>query len=361
MSIHALDAVLVELAAASTALERTAKPSLKDVKEAKTSAKKAVDLLGAAETFMGYGIYTVTAEPMEPGPALFKPNGDPAVALTPEPEVAEVPPTPTPLDLLRSWEGWNEEERKEHFDAQLVELSRVHQESTGEAEPLDVTPWLEAWNVDPAQAFRWVLFSIAYKNFDNHADTVTAVNEWAENLGKLPALPEELLTWDSRKEDDQENEFCDRLDDLAGEASSSDEDIITNYDPWDTVWGADHKDAFIRLLVAEEREPKTFAVPTDEERDAWLAAHAQPEAPAAEEETAEPSTQLALFEQKLDELEEAGVKESGLKRKNWKKTAAPAWRNAYEADPAGALDKLLWRLQQAQIAWEVPTAEETAA
>lgn len=360
MSINGLNAVLVELAAASTALERTSRPSLKDVKEAKASAKKATELLGASETFMAYGIYTVTEEPMEPGPALFKPNGDPAVFPATEPEVAEVPPTPTPLDLLRSWEFWNEEERKKHFDAQIVELSRVHQECTGEAEPLDVTPWLEAWNVDPAQAFRWVLFSIANENFDNHADTVTAVNEWAENLGKLPALPEELLTWDTWAENDQANEFSCRLVVLRNRFPEED-DLTEAFDAWDKAWDSDHKDAFIRLLVAEEREPKTFAVPTDEERDAWLAAHAQPDAPAAEEEAEESGTQLALFEQKLDELEEAGVKESGLKRKNWKKTAAPAWRNAYEADPAGTLDRLLWRLQQAQVTWEVPTAEEVAA
>lgn len=187
MSINGLDAVLVELAAASTALERTARPTLKDVKEARASAKKATDLLGAAETFLAYGIYTVTNEPNPDEKFVDQNNYRIALPEVATEIVAEDPIIPTPLDLLRSWEVWTEEERKEHFDAQLVELSRVHQECTGEVEPLDVTPWLEAWNTDPAQAFRWVLFSIANEDFDNHAGTMTAVNSWAEDLGKLPA------------------------------------------------------------------------------------------------------------------------------------------------------------------------------
>ncbi len=351
MSMNALDTALTKLAAASTALEYTSRPGLKDVETAKKEAKAASEILDAAHRLMSYGVYTVADAPMDPGVPLFRPNGEPTVAVV---EISEeVPPTPTPLDLLNSWEAWTEDERKERFDSQLVELSRVHQECTGEAEPLNVTPWLELWVTDPLPAFRWVLFAIATEAFDVTDETAAAINEWAENLGKLPALPAELLAWDSWAEEDQTDEFS-RRQDAHREQFPDEEDHADDWDAWDAAWDKDHKDTFIRLLIAEEREPKSFTLPTDEERDAWLAAHAQPEAVVAEDATPE------TFERKLEALEEAGVKESGLKRKAWKK-AASAWREAYEADPVGTLAKLQWRLEQAAITWDIPTEGESAA
>jgi hypothetical protein len=354
MTMNALDTALTKLAAASTALEYTSRPGLKDVETAKKEAKAASEILDAAHRLMSYGVYTVADAPMEPGPALFQSNGEPAVAVVP----VEEPPIPTPFELLASWEVWTEDERKEHFDAQLAELSRIYQEQFPADEPLDVTPWLEMWASEPLFAFRWALFAIAKKDFDEAINTVE-IKDWAENLGNLPALPAELLAWDSWAEEDQTDEFSRRLDALR-EQFPEEDDLSEDWDAWDTAWDKDRKDTFIRLLIAKEREPKSFTMPTDEERDAWLAAHAQPEAPSGEDPL-DLAAQDELFEKKLDELEEAGVKESGLKRKNWKKTAAPAWREAYKADPAGTLTKLAWRIDQGVITWDVPTDDEVAA
>ena len=67
-----------------------------------------------------------------------------------------------------------------------------------------------------------------------------------------------------------------------------------------------------------------------------------------------------MFDSKLEELEETGVKESSLKRKNWKK-AEKAWRLEFAGDAVKALDKLLWRLSRHVVLWEVPTDEEMPA
>lgn len=277
MSIHALAAVLVELAAASTALERTAKPSPKDVKEAKASTKKAADLLGASETFLSYGIYTVAEEPKDDKYA------DPNDYRIEMPEVdAEVPVELKPMpEILALFATWGEEEQLREFEM--------------------------------------------------------------------------------------------RLDALSDRVEAADDQAINDYDPWDEALNADRTDTFLRLVIAGDREPASFTVPTDEERDAWLREHGQLQEQAPTDEVVEGSEEPAgsapeddvsadeLFQQKLDELEEAGVKESGLKRKTWKKTAEPAWRAAYSEDPTRTLDKILWRLQQSQIAWDVPSDEEVAA
>lgn len=113
---NALDSALVDLAAASTALERSARPNLKDVEEARDRAKKAHGILDAAHKLMSVGIYVVATAPAMPGTPLPFDGPGP---------VAEEPVAPSPAELLRSWEGWSEEEREEQFLAQLAQIKEI--------------------------------------------------------------------------------------------------------------------------------------------------------------------------------------------------------------------------------------------
>ena len=72
MSRNALETALVELAAASTALERTSRPSLKDVEESKEKAKRAAKILEAAHQLMSVGIFTVADAPLPGTPLPFE-------------------------------------------------------------------------------------------------------------------------------------------------------------------------------------------------------------------------------------------------------------------------------------------------
>lgn len=187
---------------------------------------------------------------------------------------------------------------------------------------------------------------------------------------ELPQLPEELLAFDTWDDEDAQTTYHSRTDDLA-EKVFPDPSIEPDFAPWEAAWEAGPKDAFTRLLVAEARETPSFDLPTDEERDAWLAKHAP--APAPDGTTPEPSPEeedaMAMtqemktageFDRKLNELEEAGVRESDLKRKNWKK-AEKAWRAKFEEDADKALDALLWILSRAVIVWDIPTEGEMAS
>ena len=75
--MNALAKALQALAAASTALEHTAKPSLKDVEDAKDQAKSAHEILDAAHKLLKRGIYAVADAPTQ-GEPLFDGDGGPA-------------------------------------------------------------------------------------------------------------------------------------------------------------------------------------------------------------------------------------------------------------------------------------------
>jgi hypothetical protein len=269
MSMQGIDTILTALANASGALERTARPGIKEFKEAAASAKLAADLLKAGETFLSNGIYVICDEPA--GPLV-----DPAAHKIEMPEVTH------------------------------IELD------------------------EPAPA------------------------------PELLPLPAELAEFDTWEEDDAASTYSERTEALA-DVVDPEKKLDSALDPWDALWDVDHKDAFTKLLVAEAREVKTIDIPTDEERDAWLAQFASaPEEVAPEvDEEAQALANDALFEQKLAELEEAGVKESKLKRKHWK-AAQQLWMDARQADPAKALDKLLLALTRPHVTWDIPTDDQAS-
>ncbi len=259
--LSGIDKALILGNAANTKLEYTAKPTLKDKKESRDLFKRAYKILENVIGLEEEDIYETDPRPDDAFTDTAEHDIHLPVVETPEEELL-----PAPVDFLRSWETWTEEERKEQFDIHIEALTSLHAEQNPDQEdPLDVVPFLEIFGENPLWAFRSVLFCLA-------------------------------------------------------------------------------------------QEPVLFTYPDAQDVAAW--AEAFNAAPV--DEDAQSLDQDATFDAKLAELEEAGVKEGGLKRKAWKK-AEKAWRDCYEADPSGTLDKLLWRLQQAQIAWEIPTSEEVAA
>ena len=88
--MNALDSILSLSAQVSNALERTARPSIKDVKEARDFSKKCTKIADAAVALLEEGIYDVAERPEEGAP-LFAPTGQPAAGVhVEEPEPPKV-------------------------------------------------------------------------------------------------------------------------------------------------------------------------------------------------------------------------------------------------------------------------------
>ena len=88
---------------------------------------------------------------------------------------------------------------------------------------------------------------------------------------ELLPFPEELALFDTWDEDNAQEIFSNRLDALDDRQEESRRGVDVGFEPWDSLWDENHKDAFTRLLVAEAREVPSLALPTEAERDAWLA------------------------------------------------------------------------------------------
>lgn len=248
--LSGIDKALILGNAANTKLEYTAKPTLKDKKESRDLFKRAYKILENVIGLEEEDIYETGPRPDDAFTDTTEHEIHLPVVETPEEELL-----PAPVDFLRSWETWTEEERKEQFDIHIEALTSLHAEQNPDQEdPLDVVPFLEIFGENPLWAFRSVLFCLA-------------------------------------------------------------------------------------------QEPVLFTYPDAQDVGAW-----------AEALMGEPADENT-FDAKLAELEEAGVKEGGLKRKAWKK-AEKAWRDSYLLAAPWTLEALLWRLAQSAITWDVPTPEE---
>ena len=350
MSMNALDTALVKLSAASTALEYHS-PELSDVKDAVDAAKQAAKILDAAYTLMSCGVYTVSAAPTD---AKFT---DPAAHKIEMPEireeiVAELPQLP---DLIGDFDQLAPNDQRTRFvdalqflfDAAEIDADVDQNFFRDDWDHLADSSILDAWVHLQFAVHHRTPLSIDVPLDEDMATWRAQFAAPVEDTATLPALPDELVQFDNWDEADAADEFNRRLEAMA---EGLDEHI---YPPWELAWESDHKDAFTRLLVAEAREPKTFILPTDEERDAFLAQFA----PIPEVESLILTS--AIFEEKLEELADHGVKESALKRKNWK-PAAQAWRDAFEQDPQGTYAKLLAALDRAVIVWDPPVEKGVA-
>lgn len=344
MTMNGISFALVQLSTACCSLE-SSRPGIAEVKAARVAATSAVDLLKATETYLSNGIYTVCDEPKGAyvDPAEHKIEM-PEVKPEPAPEpVAELLPLP---DLLGDFSQLHPEAQAEAFDGRLQDLWEGDDASPAFEEDWDA-PWQAAFTESRLDTYARLTYALEHRApvrvvFPTDEEMAT----WRAGYAQpLPQLPEELAQFDTWEDLDASDTFAGRLDELAADLP----DHV--YPPWENLWEEDRKDAFTRLLVAEAREPKSFDLPTPEERDAWLAQFA----PATEAPTEPAADPLEVFQGLFDKLEEAGVKESCLKRKNWKK-ADKAWRDSFLADGPGTIALLEGALTKSVITWEVPEA-----
>lgn len=183
----------------------------------------------------------------------------------------------------------------------------------------------------------------------------------------LPQLPEDLRLWDSWSDEDQAEEFSRRLEALDERTEAG--KIGAYLDAWDLRWDEDSRGAFVRLLVAEARETLSMEIPSDEERDAWLARFA-PVEPAAQPDpehlvtfrAGTPDEQIQRYEALLNDLEDAGVREHKLKRKDWK-SARAAWMDLFIAGPEAAWNALwhAYHTLSCNLGFAIPTQEQIDA
>ena len=357
-AMNGISFALVQLSTACCSLE-SSRPGIAEVKAARVAASSAVDLLKDTEVYLSNGIYVVCDEPKGPyvDPANHKIEMPEA---SPEPVseeihieldiVAELPPLP---DLLGDFATIQEEAQAARFEDGLQQLwGTAPQGDTDEMLPgAWADPWRAAFSEARLDTFGRLAYALGYRLLASLAfPTDEEMATWRAGFAQpLPQLPEELAQFDNWDAIDAGDEYSRRLEQLAKDTDNSTNDEV--FDAWATAWDADQKNTFARLLVAEAREPRTFTVPTDEEFATWLAQFAPaPEAPA--EPAVDP---LEVFQGLLDKLEEAGVKESCLKRKNWKK-ADKAWRDSFLADGPGTIALLEGALTKSVITWEVPEA-----
>jgi len=353
MSMNALDTALTKLAAASTAIEYTARPGLKDVEEAKKQAKAAAEILDSAHKLMSYGVYTVADAPADPGPALFDKYGGPAVIVAEIIEEKEIPLLPMP-DLLGDFDQLPGEEQHRAFLDKRNALYEAGCEGVAASWYID---WDAAWEDSRLDTFARAVYALEHRQpvsclFPTDEEMSTWRGQFAQPE-PLPPLPDDLAMFAALDDTERLSLFEARLDKLAEGIPSGE---MVDWDPWDFAWDTDSNDAWIRVLVAEGREQLSFTLPTDEERDAWLARYQPPAQPEPEPE----ESLDEAFNRYLLELEDAGVNEAGLTRKSWKK-AESTWREAFGTDEDGTLKRLLWRLHKPGITWELPTDEEMAA
>jgi hypothetical protein len=339
----------------SSSLEYTHAPTVADKKKARDLFKRATKIMDSIVGLEEESIYSTGPVPMDECEARYNDPSNYSIEL---PEVAnaivadETPLLPCP-DLVGGFDQLGTNSQSAIFEAAGDDLgARCPSEAGWWA------PWEAAFAEARLDTYARLIYALEHREpasvaLPTDEEMATWRAQFAPALRPYPAVMATFATWE---EEDAALEFERRLDVLAeaGDGGAA-------YDDWDGAWDADHADAFLRLLLAEEREPKTFTLPTDEELATWLA---QFEPLAEEGQAVDPESgavdRTELFCQKLEELCDAGVTESGLKRKNWKK-ASEAWGAAYELDPTGTLDKLFWALTKANVSWAIPTDEEVAA
>ena len=169
---------------------------------------------------------------------------------------------------------------------------------------LDDPEW-SAWSNREIARVAGVAPGLVDKMREDRVPTVgTPVAKPGHAPATLPPLPDDLLQFDTWDEEDAGDTFGKRLEALAKKTGDATDEV---FDAWSLAWDTDHRDAFIRLLVAEE-VPMTFELPSDKERDEWLSGFAP--APAR------PNRVLDAMEDLLGHEQNAGERPIGPERLN---------------------------------------------
>ena len=340
-----IDKALVLGNAANTKLEYTAKPTLKDKKDSRDLFKRAYKILENVIGLEEEDIYETGPRPDD----AFTDTAEHSIFL---PVVAEAIPAelpPLPADLL-AFDTWDDTEQTNEFERRLEALRQHFAEDV----ELDWEPWenlMYGEEVNRKDAFTRLLVAEAREPKSWDVPTDEERDAWLAQFAPAelptPGSADFLRSWETWTEEERKAQFdihIEALTSLHAEQNPDQEDALDVL-PFLEIFSENPLWAFRSVLFCLAQEPVLFTYPDAQDVGAW-----------AEALMGEPVDQNT-FDAKLAELEEAGVKEGGLKRKAWKK-AEKAWRDSYLLAAPWTIEALLWRLAQSTITWDVPTPEE---
>lgn len=238
-----IDKALQLAAQGCTKLEYTAKPTLKDKKDAQEYFKRAAEILKSVVGLESEGVYETGPKP-DPEPEVPLP-GVPLNFDGPEPEAFD--------DPLEAFGGLTPEQQVDWFDTKLSRLvERI-------GSPVDITPWVDAFNANRPDAFLRLLIAEAKEGAS--IDIPTDEERAAYLLGLKPTEPEQAPT---------DENFSSLLDRLESEGLEQGELALKDWKAsekaWKKAWKSDPEDTFRRLRFAiYDRTSISWAIPTDEE------------------------------------------------------------------------------------------------
>jgi len=268
-------------------------------------------------------------------------------------------PPPWVPEAFRLFDAMSPEKAQEQFSSHLDALGDATQ-----AIGAQFQAWEDAWAADRRGTWLRLVIAGITPTFDIPTNDQVAAYLEAEHARENPVTeevieptPAEFLrSWEGWYDEQRGDQFEAQMDVLV--ALQDELGATLDVDILEGDYDADPKETFQTVLYMVDH--KTLEIPEASvvvewvnqvmAQDASEDVAVDPEAEALGEDARD-----EMFEAKLDELEEAGIKESGLKRKAWK-ASEKAWRDAYAAEPAGTVDKLLGVLTQASVTWDVPAA-----
>lgn len=284
MAMQGIDTILQHLANASGALERSARPGIKEVKEAAGSAKIAADLLKASETFLQNGIYVICDEPAS---AYI----DPAAHKIEMPEVdhieldesapVELPPMP---DLFTDgFKDESPEDQKVAFESALEDLDGAGLEKLPDVNDWEDAPWWAAFDADPIAAWHKLMFSVYHRepfSFEVPSDEEFAT--W--RAGFAQDAPEEAPQEEPDQADQAEEaevlagdckvglaefeKMLDKLEEAGTEEGLKRKDWKKAHKAWWVAQDLDPLGTFSKLQAALAAPTISWAVPADKEEEA---------------------------------------------------------------------------------------------
>lgn len=254
MAMQGIDTILQHLANASTALERTARPGIKEVKEAAGSAKIAADLLKASETFLANGIYVICDEPASA-------YVDPAFHTIEMPVVVdELPPMPDLFDT--DFTGFNAEGQTAAFESALEDLEKKGFEVLPDVTDWDCSPWWTAFDSDRLTAWQKLMFSIHYREpFLFEVPTDDEFATW--RAGFAVDAPEASETDSPKCGLAEFQKMLDQLEEAGVEQGLKRKDWKKANKTWWAAQGTDPLGAFSKLEAALAATTISWDVPAD--------------------------------------------------------------------------------------------------
>ena len=280
MAMQGIDTILQHLANASGALERSARPGIKEVKEAAGSAKIAADLLKASETFLQNGIYVICDEPASAyvDPAAHKIEM-PEVTHIELDETAPVELPPMPDLFIDGFKDETPEDQKVAFESALEDLDGAGLEKLPDVNEWEDAPWWAAFDLDPIAAWLKLMFAIHHREaFSFEVPTDEEFATWRAGFTPDAAMeaPQEqaeeaeeaeVLVQDSKAGLAEFQKLLDKLEEAGTEEGLKRKDWKKANKAWWVAQDLDPLGTFSKLEAALAAPTISWAVPADKNEE----------------------------------------------------------------------------------------------